>query len=88
MGQKLEQGLGISPVKYNAVDADVYPRLRLPRRRRDGQHVPGRTATSRRKSWPCAASTTTRKLNPQLQNFDQWLAANKSKVHAATQPAT
>jgi hypothetical protein len=29
----------------------------------------------------------TRKLNPQLQSFDQWLAKNKDKVKAATQPA-
>jgi hypothetical protein len=28
-----------------------------------------------------------RKLNPQLQSFDQWLANNKDKVAAATQPA-
>jgi hypothetical protein len=29
----------------------------------------------------------TRKLNPQLQSFDQWLSKNKDKVQAATQPA-
>ena len=29
----------------------------------------------------------TRKLNPQLQSFDQWLSKNKDKVMAATQPA-
>ena len=28
-----------------------------------------------------------KKLNPQLQSFDQWLANNKDKVSAATQPA-
>jgi hypothetical protein len=30
---------------------------------------------------------TTRKLNPSLQNFDQWLAGKKSAVLAAANPA-
>jgi uncharacterized protein (DUF1501 family) len=30
---------------------------------------------------------TTRKLNPALKNFDQWLAANKAAVVAASNPA-
>ena len=29
----------------------------------------------------------TREAEPALQNFDQWLAKNKDKVQAATQPA-
>jgi hypothetical protein len=28
-----------------------------------------------------------RSLNPQLQNFDQFVAKNKAKIEAATQPA-
>ena len=37
----------------------------------------------------CAARdlSETRRLNPELQSFDQWLANNKDKVTAATQPA-
>ena len=41
MGEKLSKGLGIGPVKYNAVDAERVSRLRIPGRGRDGQHVPG-----------------------------------------------
>jgi hypothetical protein len=30
---------------------------------------------------------TTRRLNPSLQTFDQWLAKNKAAVLAASNPA-
>ena len=33
------------------------------------------------------SADTTRQLNPQAQSFDQFIAKNKSKIQAATQPA-
>ena len=49
MGDKLAKGLGIGPVKYNAVDADAVPQLRLPRAPTKWATCSRSIATSRRK---------------------------------------
>jgi uncharacterized protein YbjT (DUF2867 family) len=86
MSQKLEKGLGISPVKYNAVEPDVYRSWGFP-----GADEMGNMFQADRDFAKEMLATRsldeTRKLNPQLQSFDQWLANNKDKVQAATQPA-
>jgi len=87
MSQKLEQGLGISPVKFNAVDADVFRGFGFPGADEYGNMF--QVYRDFEKEVVALRSIDeTRKLNPQLQNFDQWLATNKSKVQAATQPAS
>ena len=45
------------------------------------------TATSRRKCLAARSADVARQLNPQLQNFDQFLAKNKSKIEPAMNPA-
>jgi uncharacterized protein YbjT (DUF2867 family) len=86
MSQKLEKGLGISPVKYNAVEADVYRSWGFP-----GADEMGNMFQADRdfaKEMLANRSVDeTRTLNPQLQSFDQWLENNKDRVQAATQPA-
>jgi uncharacterized protein YbjT (DUF2867 family) len=79
MGDKLTKGLGIGPVKYNAVDANVYRGFGF-----SGADEMGNMFQVYRdfeKEVLSARSVeTTRSLNPQLQSFDQWLAKNKSRV--------
>ncbi len=86
MSEKLSRGLGISPVKFNAVDANVFRGFGFPGADEYGNMF--QVYRDFEKEVNAARSIEeTRKLNPQLQNFDQWLAKNKSKVLAATQPA-
>ena len=86
MGQKISKGLGVGPVKYNAVDADVYRGFGFP-----GADEMGNMFQMYRdfeKEVTGARSVeATRQLNPQLQNFDQFLAKNKSKIEPAMNPA-
>lgn len=86
MSRKIEKGLGISPVKYNAVDADVYRSFGFP----GADEMGNMFQADRDFAAQMLANRNVdeaRKLNPQLQSFDQWLANNKDKVLAATQPA-
>jgi uncharacterized protein YbjT (DUF2867 family) len=86
MSQKLEKGLGISPVKFNPVEADTFRGFGFP-----GADEYGNMFQMYRdfeKEVNAARNIDeARKLNPALQNFDQWLQANKARVQAATQPA-
>jgi uncharacterized protein YbjT (DUF2867 family) len=86
MSQKIEKGLGISPVQFNAVDADVFRGFGFPGADEYGNMF--QTYRDFEKEVNGARSIDeTRKLNPQLQSFDQWLSKNADKVKAATQPA-
>jgi len=86
MSQKLERGLGISPVQFNAVDADVFRGFGFPGADEYGNMF--QVYRDFEKEVNAARSIEeTRKLNPRLQTFDQWLAGSKDKVAAATQPA-
>jgi len=86
MSEKLSKGLGISPVQFNAVDADLFRSFGFPGADEYGNMF--QTYRDFAKEVNAARSIDeTRKLNPQLQSFDQWLAKNKDKVRAATQPA-
>jgi uncharacterized protein YbjT (DUF2867 family) len=79
MGDKLTKGLGIGPVKYNAVDANMYRGFGFP-----GADEMGNMFQMYRdfekEVLSARSAETTRLLNPQLQSFDQWLAKNKSSV--------
>jgi uncharacterized protein YbjT (DUF2867 family) len=87
MSQKLEKGLGVSPVQFNAVDADVFRGFGFPGADEYGNMF--QVYRDFEKEVNAARSIDeTRRLNPQLKSFDQWLSANRDKVAAATQPAT
>jgi hypothetical protein len=86
MCQKIEKGLGISPVKYNAVEPDAYRSFGFP----GADELGNMFQVDRDFAKEMMANRNleeARRLNPQLQTFDQWLAANKDKVLASTQPA-
>jgi len=79
MGDKLTKGLGIGPVKYNAVDANMYRGFGFPGADEMGNMF--QVYRDFEKEVLSARSVeTTRLLNPQLQSFDQWLAKNRSSV--------
>jgi uncharacterized protein YbjT (DUF2867 family) len=85
MSKKLESGLGISPVQFNAVDADLFRSFGFPGADEYGNMF--QVYRDFEKEVNAARSIDeTRRLNPQLQNFDQWLSKNRDKVAAATQP--
>jgi uncharacterized protein YbjT (DUF2867 family) len=79
MSQKLSKGLGIGPVRYNAVDADAYRGFGFPGADEFGNmfqvYRDFESAVLGARS-----SEVARKLSPQLQTFDQWLARNKSRI--------
>ena len=79
MGDKLSKGLGIGPVKYNAVEADTYRGFGFP-----GADEMGNMFQVYRdfeeEVLAARSVETTRSLNPQLQSFDQWLAKNRAAV--------
>jgi uncharacterized protein YbjT (DUF2867 family) len=79
MGEKLSKGLGIGPVKYNAVDADVYRGFGFPGADEMGNMF--QVYRDFEKAVVAARSAdVARQLNPQLQSFEQWLAKNKTSV--------
>src|SRR5215510_12440100 len=79
MGEKLSKGLGIGPVKYNAVDADLYRSFGFPGADEMGNMF--QVYCDFEKACLAARSAdVARKLNPELQSFDQWLAKNKSRI--------
>jgi uncharacterized protein YbjT (DUF2867 family) len=86
MCQKIEKGIGVSPVKYNAVDPDAYRKFGFPGADELGnmfqmdRDFAGKMMANRNLD-------EARKLNPQLQTFDQFLAKNKDAVKASTEPA-
>jgi uncharacterized protein YbjT (DUF2867 family) len=79
MGAKLSTGLGIGPVKYNAVDANVYRSWGFPGADEMGNMF--QVYRDFESPFLAARSTATaRALNPALQSFDAWIATNKSKI--------
>jgi uncharacterized protein YbjT (DUF2867 family) len=79
MGDKLSKGLGIGPVKYNAVDPNVYRGFGFP----GADEMGNMFQVYRDFEKQCLGARSAdvaRQLNPQLKNFDQWLAKNKSRI--------
>ena len=79
MSEKLSKGLGISPVKYNAVDADTYRGFGFPGADEMGNMFQFYRDFEKQVLGARSADVA-RQLNPQLQTFDQWLAKNKSRI--------
>jgi uncharacterized protein YbjT (DUF2867 family) len=86
MCQKIEKAVGISPVKYNAVEPDAYRQFGFP----GADELGNMFQMDRDFAKQMMANRNldeARKLNPQLQTFDQFLAKNKQAVAASTEPA-
>jgi uncharacterized protein YbjT (DUF2867 family) len=79
MSEKLSKGLGIGPVKYNAVEANTYRSFGFP-----GADEMGNMfqiyCDFEKQVCGARSADVARQLNPQLQSFDQWLAKNKSRI--------
>jgi uncharacterized protein YbjT (DUF2867 family) len=79
MGEKLSKGLGIGPVKYNAVEPNTYRGFGFA-----GADEMGNMFQVYRdfekEVLAARSASVARELNPQLQTFDQWLAKNKSRI--------
>jgi uncharacterized protein YbjT (DUF2867 family) len=79
LGEKLSKGLGIGPVKYNAVEANTYRGFGF-----QGADEMGNMFQVYRdfekEVLAARSASVARELNPQLQTFDQWLAKNKSRI--------
>jgi uncharacterized protein YbjT (DUF2867 family) len=85
MSKRLES-IGIKPVQFNAVDANLFRSFGFPGADEYGNMF--QVYRDFEKQVNAARSVeVTRKLNPSLKNFDQWLAANKAAVVAAANPA-
>jgi uncharacterized protein YbjT (DUF2867 family) len=86
MGEKISKAMGVGPIRYNAVDADLYRSFGFP-----GADEMGNMFQVYRdfvKEVLAARSVdVARQLNPQLQNFDQFLAKYRSKIEPAMNPA-
>ncbi|HET9833369.1 MAG TPA: NmrA/HSCARG family protein [Vicinamibacterales bacterium] len=82
MGEKLNKGLGLGPVTYNAVDADAYRGFGFP-----GADEMGNMFQVYRdfekEVLGARSQDVAKKLAPSLLSFDQWLAKNKAAVLAA-----
>jgi uncharacterized protein YbjT (DUF2867 family) len=79
MGKTLSNTLGVGPVTYNAVEADVYRSFGFP-----GADEMGNMFQAYRdfeKEMLANRSVdTARKLNPQLQSFEQFVTKNKNAI--------
>jgi uncharacterized protein YbjT (DUF2867 family) len=86
MGEKLSKGIGIPAPYYHAAEADEYRGYGFP-----GADEMGNMFQYYRdfdkEFFAQRDLNTARSLNPQLQNFDQFVAQNKDKIKAATEPA-
>jgi uncharacterized protein YbjT (DUF2867 family) len=78
MAEKYSKGLGIN-CKYNEVTPDAYRGFGFPGAEDIGNMF--QVYRDFEKEFTAARSVdVSRSLNPELQNFDQWLAKNKSKL--------
>ena len=81
MSQRLSKGLGIGPVRYNAVEPDAYRAFGFP-----GADEMGNMfqvyRDFEREVLGARSADEARKLNPALQTFDQFIAKNKAKIPA------
>ena len=85
MSKKLET-IGIAPVQFNAVDANVFRGFGFPGADEYGNMFQVYRDFEKQVN-QARSIETTRKLNPALKNFDQFLNANKAAIVAAANPA-
>ena len=86
MGEKLSKCMGVGPIRYNAVDADVYRSFGFPGADEMGNMFQMYRDFEKQVTGARSADVA-RRLNPELQSFDQFIAKNKSKIEAAMNPA-
>jgi len=86
MADKIAKGLGLSGIQYHAVEPDAYRGFGFP-----GADELGNMFQVYRdfeaQVLGARSEALTRQLNPGLLTFDAWLAKNRDKVRASTEPA-
>jgi uncharacterized protein YbjT (DUF2867 family) len=85
MSKKLES-IGIAPVQFNAVDANLFRSFGFPGADEYGNMFQVYRDFEKQVN-EARSIEATRKLNPALKNFDQFLSANKAAIVAAANPA-
>jgi hypothetical protein len=86
MGQTLSKNLGLGPVKYNAVEPDVYRSWGFP----GADEMGNMFQADRDFAKQMMANRNldeARRLNPALQTFDQFVTGKKTQILAAANPA-
>jgi uncharacterized protein YbjT (DUF2867 family) len=86
MGEKISKGMGVGPIRYNAVDADVYRSFGFPGADEMGNMFQVYRDFEKEVTGARSADAT-RQLDPALQSFDQFIAKNRSKIASAMNPA-
>ncbi len=87
MSDKLSKGLGISPVTYTALDANLFRSFGFPGADEYGNMFQVYRDFEKEVNAVRSVDETRKLTGGQLQTFDQWLANNKAAVKAATEPA-
>jgi uncharacterized protein YbjT (DUF2867 family) len=86
MGQKLAKGVGLPSVHYHAAEADEYRGYGFPGADEMGNMFQYYRDFNK-EFFALRNLATAKSLNPQMQTFDQFVAKNKDKIKAATEPA-
>jgi uncharacterized protein YbjT (DUF2867 family) len=79
MGRKLSKGLGIGPIRYNAVEPDVYRGFGFPGADEMGNMFQFYRDFDR-EVLATRSVDAARALNPELKTFDQWIAKYKDRI--------
>ena len=86
MSAKLSKGLGISPVTYTALDANLFRSFGFPGADEYGNMFQVYRDFEKEVNAVRSVDETRKLTGGSLQTFDQWLANNKAAVKAATEP--
>jgi uncharacterized protein YbjT (DUF2867 family) len=87
MSEKLSKGLGIGPVKYTALDANLFRSFGFPGANEYGNMFQMYRDFEKQVNAVRSVEETRKLTGGSLQNFDEWLANNKAAVLAAANPA-
>jgi len=86
MSKKLSAGLGIGPVTYTALDANLFRSFGFPGADEYGNMFQVYRDFEKEVNAVRSVDETRKLTGGSLQTFDQWLANNKAAVKAATEP--
>jgi uncharacterized protein YbjT (DUF2867 family) len=87
MSEKISKGLGIGPVKYTALDANLFRSFGFPGADEYGNMFQVYRDFEKQVNAVRSVEETRKLAGGSVQTFDQWLAKNKDAVKAKTEPA-
>jgi uncharacterized protein YbjT (DUF2867 family) len=86
MSEKISKGLGIGPVKYTALDANLFRSFGFPGADEYGNMFQVYRDFEAQVNAVRSVEETRKLAGGSVQTFDQWLAKNKDAVKAKTEP--